>query len=162
MRIEAPHVLSPVTIFGWLLSAIGFLLLLAWVPIEQTSFGIPTGRQSVFNLHRAEITRAIISAGFVLVIIGVIARGFEMLVEARGRPSLQEGNSAVSALHDETVEATYGGDPEGEEGGSSVFVRDRQGREREIRRVGRGRYEAETISGPRSFASLDEAKRYFE
>ncbi len=84
----------PLTITGAGVATVGFLLLIFWVPIENQGFGYALRdygiRDSVFNMHRAEISRAVMSVGFVLVIVGVISRGFELVLETRNFSSTKQ------------------------------------------------------------------------
>lgn len=153
----------PVTIVGWLLVALGNWLLYLWVPVEQPGSSMVGGGLYVYNFHRADMSWAIMFSGFVLVVIGVIARGFELIAQSKSLPALESNIAEASTTNREpiaNVETDVSeDDPEGD---GSVFVRDRQGREREIRRTDQGGYVADTITGQRHFSSLEEAKRYFD
>ena len=80
----------PVTIVGWLLVALGNWLLYLWVPVEQPGSRMVDGGLYVYNFHRADMSWAIMFSGFVLVVIGVIARGFELIAHSKSFPAFEE------------------------------------------------------------------------
>lgn len=73
----------PFSVFGWLVAGAGFALLIFWVPTGVPSPGFGVRVDSVFNMHKAHISQAILLTGLAMVIAGVIAGGFEALRSSR-------------------------------------------------------------------------------
>lgn len=150
----------PVSVIGWLLAALGFLLLLAWVPTSVSAPGLGMRFDPVFNLHKSMISVSIMAIGLVMAIVGTIARGFESL---RAEPTLQSivvpaAAGATAAGRPAPVERLEGGDLS--QTNWIVTVKDRQGKDRELRVSNDGSVAVDTVSGTKCFPTIDDAKTY--
>ena len=104
----------PLSILGWCVTAVGFALLIFWVP---TAVEAPLARDflprgaTVFNAHKAAISQAVIAVGLAMVISGAITSGFEGLSVARrlggdAEPSAAEGEPFKADEREAGTEAT--------------------------------------------------------
>jgi hypothetical protein len=152
----------PFSILGWIVATIGFLLLLAWVPTEVPSGSFGGQSTQVFNAHKSAISSAVMSIGFVMVIAGTVARGFDRL------SSSNLDVASVLSANDRPTEVTTRPVPQEEitQGGDLaqivevVRVKDRQGNDREVRVSKNGAAVLQTINGQKAFSSVDEARAY--
>lgn len=152
----------PFSILGWIVATIGFLLLLAWVPTEVPSGSFGGQSTQVFNAYKAAISSAVMSIGFVMVIAGTVARGFERLSSANlGFATESSANARSSEFSTRSVlqdEITQGADLS--EIVEIVTVKDRQGNDREVKVSKSGAAILQTVNGQKAFSSVDEAKAY--
>lgn len=152
----------PFSILGWIVATIGFLLLLAWVPTEVPSGTFGGQSTQVFNAYKASISSAVMSIGFVMVIAGTVARGFERLSSASlGVATGATVNDRSSEFSTSSVlqdEITQGADLS--EIVEIVTVKDRQGNDREAKVSKSGSAILQTVNGQKAFSSVDEAKAY--
>lgn len=152
----------PFSILGWIVATIGFLLLLAWVPTEVPSGSFGGQSTQVFNAHKSAISSAVMSIGFVMVIAGTVARGFDRLSSANlGVARASRANDRSSEFSSRSVpqdEITQGADLS--EIVEVVRVKDRQGNYRDVKVSKNGAAILQTINGQKAFSSVDEAKAY--
>jgi len=152
----------PFSILGWIVATVGFLLLLAWVPTEIPSGSFGGQSTQVFNAYKASISSAVMSIGFVMVIAGTVARGFDRLSSATSSVA------AVSSTNDRPAEVTTRSVPQEEiiQGSNLaeiievVRIKDRQGNDRELKVSKNGAAVLQTINGQKAFSSVDAARAY--
>jgi hypothetical protein len=152
----------PFAILGWIVASIGFLLLLAWVPTSVPSGSFGGQSTQVFNAHKSAISSAVMSIGFVMVIAGTVARGFERLFLAN--LSL----TSVSSTNDRSTELSARSLPQDEITQESdlseivevLSIKDRQGNDRQVKVSKSGAVVLQTVNGQKAFSSVDEARAY--
>ena len=88
----------PLSVSGWIVAAIGFAALVFWVPTAAPTSGFGAAG-TVFNMHKAEISWAVMATGFVMVIVGTIAGGFDSL-----QRTLRENHEPTAAPRPSQVE----------------------------------------------------------
>ena len=145
----------PVSVIGWLLAALGFILLMAWVPTSVFAPGLGLRAESVFNMHKAMISLSVMATGFTMVLAGTIARGFESLQADR---SMIAHEARAPSGRSVPVETITDGDLSKTNG--VVTVKDRQGKDRQLRVSNDGSVAVDTVSGTKCFPSIDDAKAY--
>jgi hypothetical protein len=145
----------PVSLLGWLIFGIGFLMLLSWVPTNVPGAGFGQLSQSVYNAHKAEISKATMLLGAVLAIVGTIVRGFEFLAE---KVAAFFGDEMASVNQKPYPTPTISEHVSDEQ--ETVLVKDRQGRNREVKVMEDGTAVVQTITGLKTFPSVDAVKNY--
>lgn len=143
----------PFSIFGWLVAGAGFALLIFWVPTGVPSPGFGVRVEPVFNMHKAQISWAVLLMGLAMVISGAVAGGFKSLHSRQvGVPEpVPEGRQTPAELL-----------PDGDLSATTwiVTVKDRQGMDRQLNVSNDGSVVVDTTTGKKSFHSVDQAKAY--
>ena len=145
----------PISLLGWSIFGVGLLMLLSWVPTSVPGSGFGQFSQTVYNAHKAEISKAIMLFGAVLAVVGTMARGFELLAD---KIAVLPKDEVASADH--SPEAALVVDGEVGDAQEVVLIKDRQGKDREVKIMGDGTAVVQTITGLKKFPSVDDAKAY--
>ncbi|MFU8779262.1 MAG: hypothetical protein ACNA7M_16610, partial [Roseovarius sp.] len=144
----------PVAIFGWLTIAVGFTMLVLWVPTEVPTSSLSNLNHTVFNAHKASISQAVMLLGSVMVLVGAIDAGFsglQLKISSKQSPNSGDANITTSSIGDKSTSSN-----------SKTKVKDRQGKIRELTLQQDGSVTLGTMTGIKTFPSVADAKKYLE